>query len=73
MGADGDKPARRALEDCAVEEFRAGLLTPPELRRRLGFGTRTMLDAFLKERGVYTDHDDADLMQDLRDLDRLGL
>lgn len=31
------------------------------------------LDAFLKERGVYTDDDHADLMQDLRDLDRLGL
>ncbi|KMO38139.1 hypothetical protein VQ02_12150 [Methylobacterium variabile] len=70
---DSDALARRALEGLAVEEFRAGRLTQPELRRLLGFGTRTALDAFLKERGVYVDYDHADLMQDLRDLDHLGL
>ncbi len=73
LRADGDALARRALEGLAVEEFRAGRLTHPELRRLLGFGTRMALDAFLKERGIYADYGDADLMQDLRDLDRLGL
>ncbi|MGE7413414.1 UPF0175 family protein [Methylobacterium tarhaniae] len=73
MGSDGDALARRALEGLAVEELRAGRSTQPDLRRLLGSGTRTALDALLKERGVYTDYDHADLMQDLRDLDRLGL
>ncbi|QRE75169.1 UPF0175 family protein [Methylobacterium aquaticum] len=73
MAVGGNACARRALEGHALEQFRAGRLTQPELRRLLGFGTRTALDAFLKERGVYTDDDHADLMQDLRDLDRLGL
>ena len=73
MEADGDASARRTLESIAVEAFRAGQLTQPELRRRLGFDIRSALDAFLKERGVYTDYDQEDLMQDLRDLDRLGL
>ena len=73
MAADGNACPRRVLEGLAIEEFRAGRLTQPELRRLLGFGTRTALDAFLKERGVYTEYDHADLMQDLRDLDRLGL
>lgn len=72
MGADRDALARRALEGLAVEEFRAGRLTQPELRL-LGFGTRMALDAFLKERGIYTDYNQADLAQDLHDLDRLGL
>lgn len=73
MGTDSDALARRALEGLAVEEFRARRLTQPELRRLLGFGTRTALDAYLNERGVYTDYHYADLMQDLRDLNRLGL
>ncbi|SFV09961.1 Uncharacterised protein family (UPF0175) [Methylobacterium sp. 174MFSha1.1] len=73
MEADGDAFARRALEGLAVEEFQAGRLTKPALRRLLGFGTRMALDAFLKERGISADHDQADLAQDLRDLDRIGL
>jgi hypothetical protein len=32
----------------ALEEFRLGHLTKPELRRLLGFGTRDALDGFLK-------------------------
>ena len=39
---------RRALEALALEEFRLGHLTKPELRRLLGFGTRDALDGFLK-------------------------
>ncbi|WP_245447133.1 UPF0175 family protein [Methylobacterium sp. 17Sr1-1] len=73
MEADGDALARRALEELAVEEFQAGRLTQPELRRRLGFGTRMALDAFLKERSLYADYDQVDLTQDPRDLDRIGL
>ncbi len=73
MDIHEDDPARPDRAGLAVDEFGAGRLTQPELRRLLGFGTRTALDAFLRERGVHTDYDHADLLQDLRDLDRLGL
>ncbi|TXN60523.1 UPF0175 family protein [Methylobacterium sp. WL6] len=73
LAADGGDLARRALEAFAVEEFRAGRLTPPELRTLLGFGTRAALDAFLKARNVFVVYDLTDLDDDRRDLDRLGL
>lgn len=65
--------ARRALEAFGVEEYRAGRLTPPELRRLLGFSTRTALDAFLKARQVHAPFDADDFDRDRRDLDGLGL
>ena len=43
---------RRAVEALALEEYRAGRLTRPELRHLLGFVTRGELDGFLKDRGV---------------------
>jgi hypothetical protein len=73
MDIHEDDPARPDRAGLTVDELEAGRPTQPELRRLLGFGTRIALDAFLKERGVYTDYDHADLLQDLRDLDRLGL
>ena len=73
LSADGGDLARRALEAFAVEEFRAGRLTQPELRRLLGLATRAALDAFLKERHVYTDYSIDDLDPDRRDLSRVGL
>jgi hypothetical protein len=39
--------SRRALEALALEEFKSGRITKPELRRLLGFGTRYRLDGFL--------------------------
>jgi Uncharacterised protein family (UPF0175) len=44
---------RRALEALALEEFKFGRLTKPELCRLLGFGTRMKLDEFLKAHDVY--------------------
>ena len=43
---------RRAVEALALEEYRAGRLTRPELRHLLGFGTLGELDGFLKGRGI---------------------
>jgi len=43
---------RRAVEALALEEYRAGRLTRPELRQVLGLATRGELDGFLKDRGV---------------------
>ncbi|MEA3074041.1 MAG: hypothetical protein QOD29_5487 [Alphaproteobacteria bacterium] len=67
----GDLP-RRILEALAVEEFRLGRLTQPELRRLLGFATRQALDAFLKAHEVYIAYTEDDLDHDRSDLRRLG-
>jgi hypothetical protein len=40
MRVSGGDLSRRALEAVALEEFRSGRITKPELRRLLGFGTK---------------------------------
>lgn len=69
--AGGDL-SRRALEALALEEFRRGLLSKPELRRLLGFATRDALDGFLKARGTFENYSLDDLARERRDLKRLG-
>jgi hypothetical protein len=64
---------RRVLEALAVEEFRHGRLTQPELRRLLGFATRQALDSFLKAHSIYMAYTLEDLENDRNDLRRLGL
>jgi hypothetical protein len=44
---------RRALEVLALEEYRLGRLTRPELRRLLGFGAGDALDGFLKTHDLF--------------------
>jgi len=39
MSASGGDLSRRALEALALEEFKSGHITRPELRRLLGFAT----------------------------------
>src|SRR5258707_7918071 len=51
MTAAGGDLSRRALEALALEEFKRGRITKPELRRLLGFGTRYQLDGLLKKGG----------------------
>jgi hypothetical protein len=63
---------RRVLEALALEEFKLGHLTKPELRRLLGFGTRMKLDEFLKAHDVYEPYTLEDLERERRDLQRLG-
>ena len=63
---------RRALEALALEEFKLGHLTKPELRRLLGFGTRDALDGFLKAHEVFGTYTAEDLERDRQDLQRLG-
>ena len=70
---DGGDLSRRALEGLALEEYRSGHITKPELRRLLGFGTRYKLDGFLKEHGVFEDITGEDVDRDLADLKSLGL
>jgi hypothetical protein len=73
MSASGGDLSRRALEALALEEFKSGHITKPELRRLLGFGTRYRLDGFLKAHEVYEDYTMEDLEQELEDLRRLGV
>jgi hypothetical protein len=49
-------PGRHALEDMAVEAYRAHRLTGAQLRRLLGIPSRYELDAFLKKRGVMLEY-----------------
>jgi hypothetical protein len=72
LGAEADLP-RRALEALVLEEYRAARLTRPELRRLLGFETRTELDGFLKAHGVNEGMTLAEFERDQQTLDRLGL
>lgn len=59
----GDLP-RGALESLALEGYRSGALTHAQLRRLLGFGSRTEVDGFLKRHGVYLDYTMDELQQD---------
>ena len=72
MSASGEDLSRRALEALALEEFKSGHITKPELRRLLGFGTRYRLDAFLKSHDVYEDYSMEDFDRDRDALKQLG-
>jgi len=63
---------RRALEALALEEYKLGHLTKPELRRLLGFSTRSKLDEFLKAHDVFEPYTLEDLERERCDLERLG-
>jgi uncharacterized protein UPF0175 len=72
MSASGGDLSRRALEALALEEFKSGRITKPELRRLLGFGTRYRLDGFLKSHDVYEDYTMEDFERDRDALKQLG-
>jgi Uncharacterised protein family (UPF0175) len=72
MGASGGDLSRRALEALALEEFKSGRITKPELRQLLGFGTRYRLDEFLKAHNVYEDYTMEDFERDRDALKQLG-
>jgi len=73
LAASGGDLSRRALESLALQEFKNGHLTKPELRRLLGFGTRWKLDGFLKSHGLYEDYTMEDFEQERAALKSLGL
>ena len=66
----GHDPARIALEDMAVEAYRAHRLTEHQLATLLGVG-RYHLDGFLKGRGVWLDCSVDDLQQEVEVGERL--
>ncbi len=72
LSAGGDIQ-RKALEALALESYRAGRLTRPELRRLLGFRSRSALDAFLVSHDVFGTYNEQDLARDRQDLLAIGL
>ena len=66
----GDDPARTALEDMAVEAYRAHRLTEYQLATLLGMG-RYELDGFLKRREVWLEYTMDDLRQEVEAGERL--
>lgn len=72
LGAGTADLSRRALEALALQEYKEGRLSKAELRRLLGFETRSTLDEFLKTHNVMLDYTLEDLEQERRDLRRLG-
>lgn len=73
MNVAGADLSRRALEGLAIEEYRNGHISDPDLLRLLGFQTRYELDGFLKTHGFYEAVTMADIERDLADLKSLGL
>jgi hypothetical protein len=65
--------SRRALESLALEEYKSGRLTKPELRRLLGFGTRYQLDGFLKSHDVFDEYTLEDFERERQALKSSGL
>jgi len=71
LSAKGDL-SRRTLEALALDEYKLGNLTKPELRRLLAFRTRDALDGFLKVHGLFEPYTLDDLERERQDLQRLG-
>jgi predicted HTH domain antitoxin len=68
---DGREPARAAVEDMALEAFRAKRLTEHQLATILGMDCYT-LDGFLKQRGIFYDYTIEDLREELEIQKKLG-
>ena len=64
---------RRALEALVSEEYRAGRLPRPDLRRLLGFETSHEIDGFLKAHDIDDGITLEELNRQLETLDRLGM
>jgi predicted HTH domain antitoxin len=67
----GHDPARTALEDMAVEAYRAHRLTDYQLATLLGMD-RYELDGFLKQREVWLEYATQDIDRDLEVHRQLG-
>jgi len=72
LHAAGGDVSRHVLETLALEEFKQGRLSKPELRRALEFADSYELDGFLKTHQVWIDYDEEDLARERAALDRLG-
>ncbi|KYC37934.1 hypothetical protein WA1_05415 [Scytonema hofmannii PCC 7110] len=62
---------RRALESFIVEAYRLKILSAAEVQRILKLPSHLATDAFLKQHGAYLHYTEADLVQDLDNLERV--
>ena len=72
LAQSGADLPRRALEGLALEEYKNGHLTKPELRKMLGLG-RIALDGFLKSHNIFDNYTLEDFEEERRALKELGL
>jgi predicted HTH domain antitoxin len=56
--------SQHALEGLAIEGYRAGVLSRAQVRRMLGFETRTEVDEFMARHGVPFDYTVEDFERD---------
>lgn len=73
LRASGPDLPRRALEAWVAEEYRAGRLNKPDLRRLLELETSGEIDGFLKAHGVYEDCTAADIENEVAALIGRGI
>jgi hypothetical protein len=64
LATSGRDVSRAAFEAIVLEAYRENKLSIAQLRRLLGYHTRTQVHAFLKEHGVYLRYGPADLEHD---------
>lgn len=69
--ADGKEPAREALETLMVEAYRTRQLTEGQIKRILGYGTRTRVHALLAEHDVPLNYSEEDLQHDIEASNKL--
>lgn len=62
---------RRVLESLIVEAYRLKILSAAEVQRILNLPSHLATDAFLKQHGAYLHYTEADLLQDLDNLERV--
>ncbi len=56
--------SRRLLELAALEGYKSGILTLPQIQAMLGFESRFELDGFLKAHGVLFDYSPEELARE---------
>jgi hypothetical protein len=64
--------SRRAREALALDEFKQGRLTKPELRQLLGFETRFELEDLFKSQDFYEEYTFEDVEREVEALKKLG-
>jgi predicted HTH domain antitoxin len=73
LAAEGQDPARAALEAIAIEGYRSDRLSEYEVQQLLDFSYFEQVHGFFKEHGVYLHYSMEDLEHDLAEARRLAL
>ena len=73
LSGQWDNVPRRSLEAIAVEGYRTGALTEPQVRKLLELDTRFQVHALLKEHRVPLRYTEADVEDDLSTHRELGV